>query len=56
MTLEQAKDIINTIVANARMTRQEHSLASQALELLYDGAKEHEETQYEAKEQAACAK
>ncbi|MEN6534479.1 MAG: hypothetical protein ABFD89_12495 [Bryobacteraceae bacterium] len=44
MNLEQAREILDTITRQARMTREEHSLASQALELLYDGAKEHEET------------
>ena len=49
MTLEQAKEILDTIVRQTRMTRDDHSLAGQALELLYDGAKEHEEHQREIK-------
>jgi len=49
MTLEQAKEILDTIVRQTRMTRDDHSLAGQALELLYDGAKEYEEQQREMK-------
>lgn len=45
MKLEQAREILDTIVRQTRMTREEHSLAGQALEMLYDGAKEHEESQ-----------
>jgi hypothetical protein len=41
MTLEQAKEILDTVVRQTRMTRDEHSLAAQAIELLYDGAKDH---------------
>ena len=49
MTLEQAKEILDTIVRQTRMTRDDHSLAGQALEPLYDGAKEYEEHQREMK-------
>lgn len=45
LTLEQAKEVIDLIVRQTRMTREEHAIASQAVELLYDGAKEHQETQ-----------
>ncbi len=44
LTLEQARDIIDTIAQQTRLTRQEHSLVSQAIVLLYDGAKENEES------------
>ncbi|MBE3045978.1 hypothetical protein IMZ48_26255 [Candidatus Bathyarchaeota archaeon] len=44
MTLEQAKEILDTVVRQTRMTRDEHSLAAQAIELLYSGAQENAET------------
>jgi hypothetical protein len=44
MTLEQAREILDTISRQARMTRDEHSLAGQAIEVLYDGAKENQES------------
>jgi hypothetical protein len=43
MTLDQAKEILDTIARQTRMTREEHSLAIQAIGLLYDGAKENQE-------------
>jgi hypothetical protein len=43
LTLEQARNVLDTIIRQTRMTREEHSLAGQALELLYDGAQEHAE-------------
>lgn len=43
LTLEQAREVLDTIVRQVRLTREEHSLAAQALELLYDRAKERAE-------------
>jgi hypothetical protein len=50
MTPEQARDILDTIVSQTRMTRQDHSLASQAIELLYDAAKEYQESRQAMKD------
>lgn len=55
MTLEQAREILDTIVRQTRMTRDDHSLAGQALGLLYDGAKEYEEQQREMKDAPEAA-
>jgi len=43
MTLEQAKNNIDALIANSRMTRQEHVTLQQSLGLLFDGAKEKQE-------------
>lgn len=45
LTLEQAKDVIDLIVRQTRMTREDHSIAMQAVVLLYDGAKKNQESQ-----------
>ena len=50
MTLEQAREIVDTIIRQARMTREEHSLAAQAIELLYSGAKENQESRQAMKD------
>lgn len=47
LTLEQARDNINEVlrtVRNPALTRDEHDLLRMSLEVLYDGAKESEET------------
>ena len=49
MKLEQAREILDTVLRSVRMTREEHGIAAQALGLLYDGAKENEESQAEPK-------
>jgi len=43
LNLEQARQILDHIVSQTRLTREEHSLASQSVQMLYDGAKEHAE-------------
>lgn len=45
MTLEQAKQVLDTIIQQVRMTRQDHALALQALNLLYSEAKEKQEVE-----------
>jgi hypothetical protein len=49
ITLEQAREILDTISRQTRMTRDEHSLAGQAIELLYSEAKENQEHRQEVK-------
>ncbi len=49
LNLEQAREILDTITRNARMTRDEHSLAGQAVEMLYDGAKQNQESRQACK-------
>lgn len=44
MTLEQARNAIDAVLQNVALKRSDHDLLRQALELLYDGAKENEET------------
>jgi hypothetical protein len=44
ITLEQARNNIDQVLAAVRMTREEHGILAQSLEMLYDGAKETEET------------
>jgi len=44
MTNKQAAEIIDTIIASVRMTRADHQAANQALGLLYNGARENEES------------
>ena len=48
MTLEQAKNNIDALIANSRMTRQEHVTLQQSLGLLFDGAKEKQEDKKDA--------
>jgi len=43
LNLEQARQILDQIVSQTRLTREEHSLAGQAVQMLYDGAKENQE-------------
>jgi hypothetical protein len=46
MTLKQAHDAIDSLLESPRtqLCRGDHRILAQALELLYDGAKENEET------------
>jgi len=48
LNFEQAKQILDQITGNAQMTRQDHALAVQALGLLYEGAKENQESRQAA--------
>jgi predicted DNA-binding protein len=52
MTPKQAREILDTIIRQVRMTREDHSLAAQAIEMLYDGARENEESKQAMKEVA----
>jgi len=48
MTLKQARDAIDTVLQNVSLKRADHDLLREALEMLYDGAKEDEETKKDA--------
>lgn len=43
MQLEQAREVIDIVLRQARMTRDDHSIAGQALQMLYDEAMENRE-------------
>ena len=42
MTLEQALQNLDNLLANSRLTRQEHAILQTSLQLLYEGAKKNE--------------
>jgi len=44
ITIDQARDNLDQILRAVRLTREEHQVLGSCLELLYDGAKEAEET------------
>lgn len=50
MTLEQARNNIDGLIANSRLTRQEHVVLQQSLEMLYSAAKENQESKEENKD------
>ena len=49
ITIDQARDNLDQILQAVRLTREEHQVLGSCLELLYDGAKEAEESKQTAK-------
>lgn len=43
MKLEEAKNVLDSLVAQSRLTRQEHIVLQEALNTLYSHAKDNEE-------------
>ena len=47
MTINQARDILDKVLANLQMTRQDHAVLQQALGLLYAKAKDNQDATQE---------
>jgi hypothetical protein len=43
MNINQARDILDKVLANLQMTRQDHAVLQQALQLLYAKAKDNQD-------------
>ncbi|MBW2604706.1 MAG: hypothetical protein JRE28_10400 [Deltaproteobacteria bacterium] len=54
LTIDQAKKVLIEVIDNIQVKHADYMLLSNSLELLYDGAKEYEESRQTALEQKDC--